>query len=75
MSQQINIVEFSGTQDNPIQPTEFLKTINHSLMSSGVNPTDEQMVTTVGLWLKSESPAEEWFNDEATPKNKYADFE
>lgn len=53
---------------------EFLKIINCSLMSSGIIPTDEQKITTVGLWLKSNSPAEEWFNDAATPKNKYTDF-
>ena len=61
-------------QDNPIQSTEFLKNINHSLMSSGVIPTDEQKITMVSLWLKSESLAEEWFNNITTPKDKYMDF-
>ena len=75
MTQLVNIVEFAGTQDDPTQPTEFLKTINHSLMSSGVIPTNDQKITAVGLWLKSDSPAEEWFNDVATPKDKYTDFE
>ena len=68
-------MEFSGTQDDAIQPTEFLKTINHSLMGLGTIPSDEQRITTVSLWLKSESPAEEWFNDTATPKVKYPEFE
>ena len=75
MSQQIHIIEFLGMQDDPIQPTEFPKNINRSLMSSGVIPTDEQKITMVSLWLKSESPAEEWFNNIPTPKNKYMDFE
>ena len=75
MSQKIHIIEFSGMQDDPIQPTEFLKNINCSLMSSGVIPTDEQKITMVGLWLKLESLAEEWFNNITTPKNKYMEFE
>ena len=44
-------------------------------MGLGVSPSDKQKITTVGLWLKSESPAEEWFNDATTPKIKYSDFE
>ena len=75
MSQQVNIMEFSGTQEDMIQPTEFLKNINRSFMSSGVTPTDEQKINVIGLWLKSESPAEEWFNDANTPKDKYTNLE
>ena len=71
----MNITEFTGTQEDPIQPTDFLKNINHCFMSSGVTPSDEQKINAIGLWLKSESPAEEWFNDEATPKDKYINLE
>ena len=49
MSQQISIMEFSGTQDDAIQPMEFLKTISRSLMGLGAIPSDEQRVTMVGL--------------------------
>ena len=58
-----------------IQPTEFLKNINCSFMSSGVTPTDDQKINTIGLWLKLESLAEEWFNDVNTPKDKYMNLE
>ena len=75
MSQQVNITEFSGTQEDLIQPTDFLKNINRSFMSSSVTPTDEQKINAIGLWLKSESPAEEWFNEINTPKDKYANLE
>ena len=71
----MNITEFAGTQEDPIQPTDFLKNINCSFMSSEVTPLDEQKINAIGLWLKSESPAEEWFNNKATPKDKYINLE
>ena len=71
----MNIPEFSGMQDDSIQPTEFLKSINCSFMSSGVVPTNEQRINAIRLWLKSDSPAEEWFNNVTTPKDKYVNLE
>ena len=58
-----------------IQPTEFLKNINCSFISSGITPTDDQKINAIGLWLKLESPAEEWFNDVNMPKDKYTNLE
>ena len=49
MRQQVNIMEFAGTQEDLIQPTEFLKNINHSFMSSGVTPLDEQKINAISL--------------------------
>ena len=60
-------------QDDEIQPTEFLKTISCSLMGLGAILSDEQRIATVGLWLKSDSLAEEWFNDVTMPKTKYSE--
>jgi DNA phosphorothioation-dependent restriction protein DptG len=37
--------------------------------------TDNQKVDLFELYLKSDSPAEEWFNDAATPKKTWADLE
>ena len=69
------ITEFSGTQEDKVQPTEFLKMVNRSLMASGGTlPADSDIIRTIGYWLKSDSPAEEWFNEPNTPKAKYSTF-
>ena len=36
---------------------------------------DDQKIGLVELYLKSDSPAEEWFNDPGTPKKTWVDFE
>ena len=68
-------IPVSGTQEDSIQPMEFLKSINCSFMGLGVVPTNEQRINAIGLWLKSDSPVEEWFNNMTTPKGKYANLE
>jgi len=77
MTQRDPIKEFSGTQDDDIQPTEFLKMVNRYLMTQSTVPPDDLRVATVGYWLKTDSPAEEWYNEPTTQpsKTKYVDFE
>ncbi|KDR76578.1 hypothetical protein GALMADRAFT_67310 [Galerina marginata CBS 339.88] len=75
MTQLLDIQEFSGTQDDKVQPTEFLKSINRHLMITGTALTDETRISTIGNWLKTDSPAEDWYNEAATPKSKYTEFE
>ena len=69
-----NIPEFSGTQEDNTQPTDFLKSIKRAFLSSGTT-ADSQKIDLLELYLKSDSPAEEWFNDPATPKKTWAELE
>ena len=69
-----NIPEFSGTQDDKIQPLDFLKAVKRSFLASGAT-TDEQKIDLFELYLKSDSPAEEWYEDNTTPKKVWADLE
>jgi hypothetical protein len=62
-----NIPEFAGTQDDSIQPSDFIKMIKHQFLSSGTT-ADDQKVGLFELYLKSDSPAEEWYSDAATKK-------
>ena len=57
-----NIPEFSGTQEDSTQPTDFLKMIKHQLLASGTT-ADDQKINFFKLYLKSDSPAEEWYNE------------
>jgi hypothetical protein len=72
--QQITITEFSGSHEDMIQPSEFLKIVGQLLMGLGQVATDDQKIEAVGCWLKTGSPAETWFNKTSTPKTKYANF-
>ena len=69
-----NIPEFAGTQEDTIQPTEFLKMIKRTFLAN-MTLTDENKVSAFGLYLKSDSPAEEWFNDDKTPKKTWSELE
>jgi hypothetical protein len=69
-----NIPEFSGTQDDKTQPSDFLKAIKRSFLANGTT-TDEQKVGLFELYLKSDSPAEEWYNDAKTPKKTWQELE
>ena len=69
-----NIPEFAGTQEDSIQPSDFLKMVKRSFLTSGTT-TDEQKISLLELYLKSDSPAEEWFNDTATIKKTWAGLE
>lgn len=73
---QINILEFSGTGKDTVTPAEFLKVANHRMATAnGGLPSDDKQIETIGLYLKSDSPAEEWFNEENTPRDTYKEFE
>jgi Zinc knuckle len=69
-----NIPEFSGTQDDKTQPLDFLKSVKRTFLTSGA-ATDEQKIDLFELYLKSDSPAEEWFSDAKTPKKVWAELE
>ena len=69
-----NIPEFSGTQDDKTQPTDFLKVVKRSFVASGTT-TDDQKVGLFELYLKSNSPAEEWYNDAKTVKKTWMELE
>jgi hypothetical protein len=69
-----SIPEFSGTQEDSIQPSDFLKTIKHAFLANGTT-TDDQKVGLFELYLKSDSPAEEWYNDAKTPKKTWLELE
>ena len=69
-----SIPEFSGTHEDKTQPTDFLKAIKRAFLASG-STTDDQKVGLFELYLKSDSPAEEWYNDGKTPKKTWAELE
>jgi hypothetical protein len=62
-----SIPEFSGTQEDSNQPSDFLKMVKRSFLATGTT-SDEQKVSLFELYLKSDSPAEEWYNKKTTPK-------
>jgi hypothetical protein len=68
------IPEFSGTQEDMMQPSNFLKAITRSFLTSGTT-MDDQKVGLFKLYLKSDSPAEEWYNDAKTPKKTWLKLE
>jgi hypothetical protein len=69
-----NIPEFSGTQEDTIQPSDFLKMIKRAFLANGTT-TDVQKVGLFELYLKSDSAAEEWFNDANTLKKTWLELE
>ena len=69
-----NIPEFAGTQEDKTQPSDFLKSVKRSFVAGGAT-TDEQKINILELYLKSDSPAEEWFNDAKTPKKTWTELE
>jgi hypothetical protein len=69
-----NLPEFAGTQEDSIQPTDFLKMIKRSFLANATT-TDDQKVRLFELYLKSDSPAEEWFNDANTVKKTWIELE
>ena len=74
MMQLENIPEFSGTQEDNVQPSDVLKAVKRSFLASGAT-ADDQKVSIFKLYLKSDSPAEEWFNDANIPKKVWNDLE
>ena len=69
-----NIPEFSGTQEDKTQPSDFLKAIKRTFLASGTT-TEAQKIGLLELYLKSDSPAEEWYNDANTIKKSWAELE
>jgi hypothetical protein len=61
-----NIPEFSGMQEDKTQPSDFLKAVKRSFLASGAT-NDDQKIGLLELYLKSDSPAEEWYNDAIIP--------
>ena len=69
-----NIPEFAGTQEDTIQPTDFLKMIKRLFLANGTS-TDSQKIELFELYLKSDSAAEDWYNDVNTTKKTWAGLE
>jgi hypothetical protein len=69
-----NIAEFAGNQDDKSQPLDFLKAVKRAFLTSGAT-TDDQKTGLFELYLKSDSPAEEWYNDANTHKKTWAGLE
>jgi hypothetical protein len=69
-----NIPEFSRMQDDKTQPSDLLKAIKRSFLANGTT-SDDQKIGLFELYLKSDSPAEEWYNDAATPKKMWTELE
>ena len=69
-----NIPEFSGTQEDKTQPSDFLKAIKRAFLTSG-STTDDQKVSLFELYLKSDSLAEEWYNDVGMRKKMWLELE
>ena len=69
-----NIPEFSGTQDDKIQPSDFLKMVKRAFLVNGTT-TDDQKIGLFELYLKSDSAAEEWYNEVKTPKKTWLELE
>ena len=69
-----NIPEFAGTQEDTTQPSDFLKMIKHLFLAMGTT-TDEQKNNLFELYLKSDSLAEEWYNEVKTPKKTWLELE
>jgi hypothetical protein len=69
-----NIPEFSGTQDDTNQPLDFLKMVKRSFLATGTT-VDTQKISLFELYLKSDSPAEDWYNEANTPKKTWAELE
>ena len=69
-----NIPEFAGTQEDTTQPSDFLKMIKHLFLATGTT-TDKQKINLFELYLKSDSLAEEWYNEVKTPKKTWLELE
>jgi hypothetical protein len=69
-----SIPEFAGTQEDTTQPSDFLKVIKRSFLANATS-SDEQKIGLFELFLKSDSPAEDWFNDAKTPKKMWLELE
>lgn len=68
------ISEFAGAQEDKTQPSDFLKAVKRAFLTSGTT-TDDQKIGLFELYLKSDSPAEEWYNDASTSKKTWAALE
>ena len=68
------IPEFSGTQEDVNQPTDFIKIIKRQFLASGTVDDDKKM-ELFELYLKSDSPAEEWYESAKAGKKMWAALE
>ena len=69
-----NIPEFSGTHEDKTQHLDFLKAIKCSFLANGTT-ADDQKTGLFKLYLKSDSPAEEWYNKVKEMKKTWAALE
>jgi hypothetical protein len=69
-----SITEFLGTQEDTIQPLDFLKAVKRAFLTNGTVAND-QKIGLLELYLKSDSAAEEWYNNANTPKKTWLELE
>jgi hypothetical protein len=60
---------FSGDGSDKQQPVDFLKKFNRAMREARVS-SDTALVKAFGDFLKTDSPAEEWYTDQDTPITK-----
>jgi hypothetical protein len=65
-----NIPEFLGTQEDTTQPSDFLKLVKCLFLTSRTT-ADDQKIDLFGLYSKSDSPAEDWFNNARMTKKMW----
>jgi hypothetical protein len=69
-----NIPEFTGMQEDTTQPLDFLKLVKRSFLTHGA-ATNKQKIDLFGLYLKMDSPAEDWYNDAKTLKKTWLELD
>jgi hypothetical protein len=62
---------FIGDGSDKQQPVDFLKKFNRAMCDSRVT-TDIALIKAFGDYLKTDSPAEDWYTDQDTPNTKPA---
>lgn len=74
MTTAASVPTFSGEVGEEIQPGDFLKKFRVSMRQiAGIQ--DAEKIENFGDHLKSNLPAEEWYNDPTTPKATWAGFQ
>lgn len=69
-----NILEFAGAQEDANQPMDFIKMVKHQFLASGTTK-NEQKINNFELYLKSDSPVEEWYNIAKATKKTWVALE
>ncbi|PPQ68022.1 hypothetical protein CVT24_002931 [Panaeolus cyanescens] len=68
-SATLELTQFSGNESDKCQPSAFIKAFGREERRGCTN--DAEIVTALADYLESDSPAEDWYNDPATPKSTW----